>query len=40
MTDEQFRSIRAHVRIVMALLLLLIVIQVLGIAATTMLAGD
>jgi hypothetical protein len=39
MTDEQFRSIRLHIRIVIALLVLLIVIQVLGTAAGFMLAG-
>jgi hypothetical protein len=39
MTDEQFRSIRTHIRIVIALLVLLIVIQLLGTGAAIMLTG-
>ena len=38
MTDDQFRSIRLHVRIGIALLIL-IVIQITGTAAGIMLAG-
>ena len=39
MTDDQFRSIRLHIRIGIALLILLIVIQITGTAAGIMLAG-
>jgi hypothetical protein len=40
MTDDQFRSIRLHVRIVIGRLVLLIVVHLLTAAAGIMVMGD
>jgi hypothetical protein len=39
MTDDQFRSLRIYMRIVIALLVILLVVQILATVAGIMLAG-
>jgi hypothetical protein len=39
MTDDQFRSLRIYMRIVIALLVILLVVQILAAVAGIMLAG-
>ena len=40
MTDEQYRKLIFHLRIMIALLVLILVIQVLGTIAAVLFAGD